>query len=148
MHTAIAYEGAGLELVRRFKFELRRDARELLVAWLAERVRGLAFDVIVPVPRHVERVRREGCDPVHELAAQLSRRAVSTTSLRLPRAKARARRAGGMDRAPTSAPEENVMPDDPKKRGPRDLARASKQSHEQRYQRTRARRGRSRSKSR
>jgi ComF family protein len=73
VHTAIAYEGAGLELVRRFKFDGRRDARELLVAWLAERVRALAFEVIVPLPRHVARVRSEGCDPVHELAAELAR---------------------------------------------------------------------------
>lgn len=73
VHTAIAYEGTGLELVRRFKFDGRRDARELLVAWLLERVRPLAFDVIVPLPRHVARVRSEGCDPVHELAKQLGR---------------------------------------------------------------------------
>jgi len=73
VHTAIAYEGAGLELVRRFKFEGRRDARELLVAWLAARAESLRFDAIVPLPRHVERVRSEGCDPVHELARELAR---------------------------------------------------------------------------
>jgi predicted amidophosphoribosyltransferase len=73
VHTAIAYQGAGLELVRRFKFEGRRDARELLVAWLVTRVRDLAFDVIVPLPRHVARVRSEGADPVYELARELSR---------------------------------------------------------------------------
>jgi ComF family protein len=73
VHTAIAYEGTGLELVRRFKFDRRRDARELLVAWLLARMRALAFDVIVPLPRHVARVRSEGCDPVHELAKQLAR---------------------------------------------------------------------------
>ncbi len=73
VHTAIAYEGTGLELVRRFKFDGRRDARELLVAWLVARVRALAFDAIVPLPRHVARVRSEGCDPVHELARQLAR---------------------------------------------------------------------------
>ena len=73
VHTAIAYEGTGLELVRRAKFEHRRDARALLSAWLAERVRGLRFDAIVPLPRHVVRVRAEGCDPVHALAAELGR---------------------------------------------------------------------------
>ena len=52
MHTAIAYDGTGMELVRRFKFEGRRDALEVLVARLEARVRGLRFDVIVPVPRH------------------------------------------------------------------------------------------------
>ena len=74
VHTAIAYEGAGLELVRRFKFDGRRDARELLVDWLVTRAQSLAFDVIVPLPRHVARVRSEGCDPVYELARQLSRK--------------------------------------------------------------------------
>jgi ComF family protein len=73
VHTAIAYEGAGLELVRRFKFEHRHDARELLVHWLAERARALRFDAIVPLPRHPARVRSEGADPVHELARGLAR---------------------------------------------------------------------------
>jgi len=73
VHTAIAYEGAGLELVRRFKFEHRSDAGAVLGAWLAERVRELAFDAIVPLPRHLARVRSEGCDPVHALARRLAR---------------------------------------------------------------------------
>ena len=73
VHTAIAYEGTGLELVRRFKFDHRHDARALLVAWLAERVRALRFDAIVPLPRHESRVRSEGADPVHELARGLAR---------------------------------------------------------------------------
>ena len=73
VHTAIAYEGVGLELVRRFKFDGRHDARALLVAWLAARVRELGFDAIVPVPRHVARVRSESRDPVHELAHGLAR---------------------------------------------------------------------------
>ena len=73
VHTAIAYEGAGLELVRRFKFEHRHDARELLVHWLGLRVRPLRFDAIVPLPRHPARVRSEGADPVHALARGLAR---------------------------------------------------------------------------
>ena len=73
VHTAIAYEGTGLELVRRFKFDGRRDARELLVDWLAARARALEFDAIVPLPRHASRVRSEGSDPVFELARQLAR---------------------------------------------------------------------------
>jgi ComF family protein len=73
VHTAIAYEGAGLALVRRFKFEHRRDAGLVLGGWLAERVRELRFDAIVPLPRHLARVRSEGCDPVHALARRLAR---------------------------------------------------------------------------
>jgi len=78
VHTAIAYDGTGMELVRRFKFEGRRDALAVLVARLTERVRNLRFDVIVPVPRHIARVRSEGSDPVFTLAQALSRRTVAT----------------------------------------------------------------------
>ena len=74
VHTAIAYDGTGMELVRRFKFEGRRDALAVLVARLAERVRNLRFDAIVPVPRHIARVRSEGSDPVFTLARALARR--------------------------------------------------------------------------
>jgi len=88
VRTAIAYEGTGQELVRRFKFDGRHDARELLVAWLAARVRPLPFDVVVPLPRHVTRVRREGSDPVHELARLLARATAATFA---PRALRRAR---------------------------------------------------------
>lgn len=73
VHTAIAYEGTGMELVRRFKFEGRRDALDVLAARLALRVRELRFDSIVPVPRHISRVRSEGSDPVHALARALAR---------------------------------------------------------------------------
>ena len=73
VHTAIAYEGVGLELVRRFKFDGRHDARAVLAAWLAARAAELRFDAIVPIPRHVARVRSEGRDPVFELAWLLAR---------------------------------------------------------------------------
>ncbi|HXX47666.1 MAG TPA: phosphoribosyltransferase family protein [Myxococcota bacterium] len=73
VHTAIAYEGTGLELLRRFKFEHRHDARELLLHWLVERLQSVRFDAIVPLPRHLARVRSEGADPVHELARGLAR---------------------------------------------------------------------------
>jgi predicted amidophosphoribosyltransferase len=73
VHTAIAYQGTGLELVRRFKFEARHDARELLASWLAARAATLRFDCIVAVPRHLARVRSEDCDPVHELGRALAR---------------------------------------------------------------------------
>lgn len=73
VHTAIAYEAVGLELVRRFKFEGRHDARAVLAAWLAARAVELRFDAIVPIPRHVARVRTEGRDPVFELARLLAR---------------------------------------------------------------------------
>jgi ComF family protein len=74
VHTAIAYDGNGMELVRRFKFEGRRDALAVLLNRLAARVRELRFDAIVPVPRHIARVRREGSDPVFTLARALARR--------------------------------------------------------------------------
>jgi ComF family protein len=74
VHTAIAYEDSGRTLVRRFKFEGRLDALDVLVARLAERVRSLRFDAIVPIPRHVARVRSEDCDPVFTLAHALARR--------------------------------------------------------------------------
>lgn len=89
VHTAIAYDGTGMELVRRFKFEGRRDALEVLVARLEARVRELRFDVIVPVPRHVSRVRSEGSDPVFSLARALAR---ATGARVAGRALARARR--------------------------------------------------------
>ncbi len=89
VHTAIAYDGTGMELVRRFKFEGRRDALEVLVARLAERVADLRFDAIVPVPRHRARVRSEGSDPVHTLARALARRTgVPLASRALGRARA------------------------------------------------------------
>lgn len=72
VHTAVAYEGTGMELLRRFKFEGRRDALEVLVARLALRVGELPFDAIVPVPRHISRVRSEGSDPVFTLARALA----------------------------------------------------------------------------
>jgi predicted amidophosphoribosyltransferase len=68
VHTALAYEGKGAELVRRFKFEGRRDARIALLGPLVRRVGELRFDGIVPVPRHPRRVRELGADPVYELA--------------------------------------------------------------------------------
>ncbi len=74
VHPAIAYDGTGMKLVRRFKFEGRRDALEVLVGRLAERVLSLRFDTIVPVPRHPARVRGEGSDPVFTLARALARR--------------------------------------------------------------------------
>jgi ComF family protein len=73
VHTALAYEGTGLELVRRFKFEGRRDALELLVAALAARARALPCDAIVPVPRHLARLRAEGSEPTFALARALGR---------------------------------------------------------------------------
>jgi ComF family protein len=72
--TAIAYEGSGGELLRRFKYDGRRDALEVLLEPLAARVAGLRFDLIVPVPRHPRRIRELGRDPVYELARRLGRR--------------------------------------------------------------------------
>ncbi len=72
--TALAYEGTGAELVQRFKFDGRRDALCVLLEPLIERVAELRVDSIVPLPRHPERVRELGRDPVYELARALTRR--------------------------------------------------------------------------
>ena len=72
--TALAYEGTGAELVQRFKFDGRRDALYVLLEPLIERVAELRVDSIVPLPRHPERVRELGRDPVYELARALTRR--------------------------------------------------------------------------
>ncbi|MEE8558676.1 MAG: phosphoribosyltransferase family protein [Myxococcota bacterium] len=71
--TTVAYEGAAADLIRRLKFEGRRDGLPVLVRLLTARVSGLRFDGIVPVPRHWERIRGEGCDPAFDLARGLSR---------------------------------------------------------------------------
>lgn len=72
--TAFAYRGLALELVRRFKFDGRSDALDVLLPELVERARPLGADVVVPIPRHRRRIRSEGCDPVHTLARLLARR--------------------------------------------------------------------------
>lgn len=72
--AAFAYEGAGRELVRRFKFDGRRDALVVICERLASRLGGLRFDGIVPLPRHPRRVRELGADPVYELARAVARR--------------------------------------------------------------------------
>jgi predicted amidophosphoribosyltransferase len=71
--TALSYEGTAAELIRRLKFEERRDGLPILVAELTQRLRLIRFDGIVPVPRHWRRIRAEGCDPVFELARRLGR---------------------------------------------------------------------------
>ena len=70
--TALSYEGTSAVLIRRLKFEGRRDGRALLLEHLRERVEELLFDAIVPVPRHWRRIREQGCDPVHDLARGLA----------------------------------------------------------------------------
>ena len=74
VHTAIAYEGKGGELLRRFKFQQRRDALGVLLDFLCERVQGRQFEGIVPVPRHPRRVRELGSDPTFEIGRSLARR--------------------------------------------------------------------------
>jgi predicted amidophosphoribosyltransferase len=72
--TALVYGGTGRVLLQRFKFEGRRDALAILLEPLAERVRSLAADGIVAVPRHRRRVRDLGRDPVWTLARALAPR--------------------------------------------------------------------------
>jgi ComF family protein len=63
-----------MTLVRRFKFEDRRDALDALLPELIARVAELPADRVVPVPRHRWRVRETGLDPVWLLARVLARR--------------------------------------------------------------------------
>ena len=71
--TALAYDGTAARLIQRFKFESRNDALDVLVEPLARRVAALDLDVVVPVPRHPDRVREQGCDPAWQLARALCR---------------------------------------------------------------------------
>ncbi len=89
VRTALAYDGTGAQLVRRFKFDGRSDALCVLLEPLVERVAELRVDCIVPVPRHPQRVRQLGRDPVYELARALAGR----TGLLLPRSVLRRTRA-------------------------------------------------------
>jgi ComF family protein len=72
--TAIAYAQTGAELVRRFKFDGRRDALEVLIEPLAARAARLPAAPLVAVPRHASRVRETGFDPVWALGRALARR--------------------------------------------------------------------------
>ncbi len=71
--TAVAYTGTGRRLVRRFKFDGRRDALAVLLGPLSARARSLGAAGVVPLPPHPARVRERGRDPVFELARALSR---------------------------------------------------------------------------
>jgi predicted amidophosphoribosyltransferase len=71
--TAIAYEASGAELVRRFKFDGRGDALEVLLAPLVGRAARLPDAALVPLPRHPARVRETGRDPVWRLGRALAR---------------------------------------------------------------------------
>lgn len=74
IRTALAYEETTLQLVQRFKFEDRRDALAVLVEPLLQRLAGLDFEGVVPVPRHPQRIRDQGSDPAHLLARAVARR--------------------------------------------------------------------------
>jgi ComF family protein len=74
IRTALAYEETTLQLVQRFKFEDRRDALAVLLEPLLERLAGLDFEGVVPVPRHPQRIREQGSDPAHLLARAVARR--------------------------------------------------------------------------
>lgn len=72
--TALSYRGLGARLVQRFKYAGRRDALEVLLEPLALRLGRLRCDAVVPVPRHPQRLRELGRDPVYDLARALARR--------------------------------------------------------------------------
>lgn len=71
-HAALSYRGPAARLIRRLKFEARRDGLPILVAALERSVQTLEFDVVVALPRHPRRVREEACDPVRDLARALA----------------------------------------------------------------------------
>jgi len=70
--TALAYAGPAAQLLQRFKFDDRRDGLPYLSGRLAARLRGLEADAVVPVPRHLRRLRELGADPVQTLARSLA----------------------------------------------------------------------------
>ncbi len=72
--TALSYEGLGARLVQRFKYLGRSDARAALADLVTARCAELRFDVVVPLPRHAERIRALGRDPVYDFARELARR--------------------------------------------------------------------------
>jgi ComF family protein len=73
VHTAVAYEATGLRLLRRLKFEGRRDGVATLAGLLAVRLAPLHVDAVVPVPPHPARLRELGSDPVFALARAAAR---------------------------------------------------------------------------
>jgi ComF family protein len=72
--TALAYSGTAANLLRRFKFDGRRDALRVLLEPLVARAAELPAGAITAVPRHPERIRARGADPLHTLARALARR--------------------------------------------------------------------------
>ena len=72
--SVIAFRGVGRTLMHRIKFEGRRDALEVLMVPLIERLAPLPFEAVVAVPRHPDRIRSQGSDPAHALARELARR--------------------------------------------------------------------------
>ena len=74
-----AYRGRGIvrEIIHEFKYGRQIHLRHLVARWLHaaledERLRGNRFDVIVPVPLHVTRLRERGFNQASLLAALLS----------------------------------------------------------------------------
>jgi ComF family protein len=131
--AAIAYDGAGAEWVRRFKYPTRGlagldPAAEAvafgLVRRLARCVPGAPPDLVVPVPLHARRLRERGFSPAALLARACAREAsapcapVLLARLRdtpsqtgLPRA-ARRRNVAGAFVARTHAPPRVWLVDD------------------------------------
>jgi predicted amidophosphoribosyltransferase len=99
VHTAVAYEATGLRLLRRLKFEGRRDGLETLAGLLAARIAPLRADVVVPLPPHRTRLRELGADPVHALA----RAAARLCGVRLA--------AGALVRTRATEPQKALPPD-------------------------------------
>ena len=74
-----AYRGRGIvrEIIHEFKYGRQIHLRLLVARWLHaalddERIRGNRFDVIVPVPLHVTRLRERGFNQASLLATLLS----------------------------------------------------------------------------
>jgi ComF family protein len=75
--AAVVYEGAVRELIHRFKYSGRVQARRPLGLLLAERLAGFVHDVapdlILPVPLHPKRLRRRGFNQAVLLGELVSR---------------------------------------------------------------------------
>src|SRR5207302_3144182 len=74
-----AYRGRGIvrEIIHEFKYGRQIHLRHLVARWLRaalddDRLHGLHFDVIVPVPLHIARQRERGFNQASLLAKSLS----------------------------------------------------------------------------
>jgi competence protein ComFC len=87
-----AYRGRGIvrQIIHEFKYNRQIHLRHLVARWLCaalddQRLRGIRFDVIVPVPLHATRQRERGFNQASLLAESLSAQALIPSKALLKR---------------------------------------------------------------